>query len=44
MWWMNQRKIKQYQKKYILLNRIPEDDSYYIDKLISPCQCKGSQV
>ncbi|KAG4097609.1 hypothetical protein H8356DRAFT_940899 [Neocallimastix lanati (nom. inval.)] len=43
MWWMNQRKIKQYQKKYILLNRIPEDVSYYIDKLISPCQCKGSQ-
>jgi hypothetical protein len=43
MWWINQNKIKQYKKKYILLNRIPEDVSYYIDKLISPCHCKGSQ-
>jgi len=43
MWWINQSKIKHFKKKYFLLNRIPEDVSYYIDKLISPCQCKGSQ-
>jgi len=43
VWWENQNKIKNYQKKYFFLNRIPEDVSYYIDKLISPCKCKGSQ-
>ncbi|ORX77447.1 hypothetical protein BCR32DRAFT_270649 [Anaeromyces robustus] len=42
-WWLNQNIIKRYQKKYLFLNRIPGDVSYYIDKLISPCQCKGSQ-
>ncbi|ORX40368.1 hypothetical protein BCR36DRAFT_364783 [Piromyces finnis] len=42
-WWKNQNKIKNYQKKYFFLNRIPEDVNYYIDKLISPCNCKGSQ-
>ncbi|OUM63413.1 hypothetical protein PIROE2DRAFT_10074 [Piromyces sp. E2] len=43
-WWKNQNKIKNYQKRYFFLNRIPEDVNYYIDKLISPCKCKGSQV
>jgi len=43
-WWDNQNKIKNYQKRYFFLNRIPEDVNYYIDKLISPCKCKGSQV
>ena len=43
-WWENQNIVKNYQKKYFFLNRIPEDVSYYIDKLISPCKCKGSQV